>query len=31
MVQFLWCIGSIIFGIAGVIGLVDMAWQRWGF
>jgi hypothetical protein len=31
MVDFLWCVGSVIFGIAGVIGLVDMAWERWGF
>jgi hypothetical protein len=31
MVNFLWCVGSVIFGIAGIIGLVDMAWNRWGF
>jgi hypothetical protein len=34
MVQFLWCVGSVIFGIAGVIGLVDMvagcgSWGLW--
>jgi hypothetical protein len=25
MDNFLWCVGSVIFGIAGIIGLVDIS------
>jgi hypothetical protein len=35
MVHFIWCCGIVVFGIVliavGVSGLVDMAWNRWGF
>lgn len=31
MVDFLFCFGSIIFGIAGVIGMVEWCYDRWGF